>query len=215
MGAKHAKCQEKGAALQRLLQSSTLPSPIPRCTLTTADLRNLGWELKIQAARIPTEIGIINPTLDRSKNCVYTRARRERNEYIGETAPGMIIMEHLWNNRGHQGPYTAQIAQATYTHNFPLSSLRHVFVLTVMQEETRALTKRIYDTSRTDYMTLQYGTPDFQAVLGSKIGRTVAYLVLGAFPRGTAKISKIFLWQVEENSEGIEMRFDIQHCQPV
>lgn len=212
MGSNYAKCQEKGAALQRLLQNSSLPSPIPRCTLTTADLNHLGWELKIQMAKLPGEIQAIKPALVRSNNCVYTRARKDRNEYIGETAPGMIIMEHLWNKPGRHGPYTAQVAQAMYTHNFSLSDLCHIFVLTVMQTETLALTKKIYNTSRTDYMTLQYGTPDYQAVLGSKIGRTVVYLLLGAFPRGTARISKICLWQLEADAESIEMQFDIQRC---
>lgn len=210
MASEYTICQQRGATLQRLLQSSNLPSTIPRCTLTTANLKHLGWNVKTRSTKLPEEIRSIDPSLVGSRTYIHTTANKDFNEYSGGFAPGVIIMENLWNKPGDNGPYIAQIAQALYTHKFSLSDLHRVFVLTILQEETRAVTKEIYKIPAPGVVTLIYGTRDFRAVLGSKIGRTVAYLVLGAFARGTAKINKICLWQLEGNENAIQMQFDIK-----
>lgn len=52
------------------------------------------------------------------------------------------------------------------------------------------------------------GTPEFEALLETKVGRVVSRLVLGPFERGNMRIYIIATWR---NPGRVQMRFDIQY----
>lgn len=51
------------------------------------------------------------------------------------------------------------------------------------------------------------GTPQFQELLGTRIGRTVGAIMLSGFPRGTRRITGIHVWVCVG---GLQFRFDIR-----
>ncbi|KAJ5110078.1 hypothetical protein N7532_002723 [Penicillium argentinense] len=52
-----------------------------------------------------------------------------------------------------------------------------------------------------------YGTPGYDALLGTRMGKVAVYLVLGVYPRGTCRIARVVTW--EHNLEA-NLRFDIE-----
>lgn len=52
-------------------------------------------------------------------------------------------------------------------------------------------------------------TAEYQALLGTRLAKGVAYLVLGAFPRGTRRIARIVTWG-GRYIPYVQMRFDIE-----
>lgn len=59
----------------------------------------------------------------------------------------------------------------------------------------------------------EYGTPDYKALLATRIGKIVVYLLLGGSERGTRRIARIVTWfDINEmnGSRNLQMRFDIE-----
>jgi hypothetical protein len=55
-------------------------------------------------------------------------------------------------------------------------------------------------------MSWTLGTPEFDSLLSTRMGKLVAYIILGAFPQGNRQIDRIVTWP---GALGIHMRFDI------
>ncbi|KAJ5107646.1 hypothetical protein N7456_004321 [Penicillium angulare] len=91
-----------------------------------------------------------------------------------------------------------------YRHEYgTLDTLRHVLVQGVMNTQTVAALERCTGKNEGLFDSFERGSPEYQELLGTRIGRMVAYLVLGAFPRGTRKISRISC----ERTLGYNVRF--------
>ncbi|KAJ5641787.1 hypothetical protein N7490_005787 [Penicillium lividum] len=56
--------------------------------------------------------------------------------------------------------------------------------------------------------TWEYDTPEYDGLIGTRIGRVIAYFVLGAYDRGTHRISSIVTYPCPTG--GAHMRFDIE-----
>jgi hypothetical protein len=116
------------------------------------------------------------------------------------TAPGAIFTDEMFRKEDY---HPSEIMRAVYEKNFTLTSLRHIFVLDIENSDTRGLIKKkIY----TGANSLSYpdpeqpgrvwerGTPEYQALLGTEIGKVMACFVLGAFGQGNRRISRIVSW---------------------
>jgi hypothetical protein len=55
----------------------------------------------------------------------------------------------------------------------------------------------------------------FNAILGTPIGRVVASLVLGAYGQGVKRIARIVTFQTGYFNEILELRFDIEDIEDV
>ncbi|CAI7661860.1 unnamed protein product [Penicillium pancosmium] len=110
---------------------------------------------------------------------------------------------------------------ALYTRNFEMDTLRYVFVQHVINEETAPFVKRALYTENTrpglawpkrEPEIWDHNTPEYDGILGSRIGKVIAYLVLGAFPRGTRRITRIATWAANPQSydNRLQIRFDIE-----
>lgn len=133
----------------------------------------------------------------------------ERLRWFGSTGPGIICLDDIYREKGfkHLNPHVSQISQILYERDFPLESLRYVFVTTVIESETHE-----FIFNELGWVGLHQrwtiGTPEYDALLGTRIGKVVAYLVLGAFERGTRMITNIHIWP--DTAGGFNMQFDIE-----
>jgi hypothetical protein len=132
------------------------------------------------------------------------------NKYHGRVAHTAIFAD---NNVRLDGPQWSQIAQAHYEAFFDIESLKYVFRMTVVNEETLAfVVKVLYPryglelAGDSQLRTWIYDTDDYQEIMGTPLGKAVGALVLGAFPRGTRRILQIHTWQYDRD---LQMRFDI------
>ncbi|KAJ5677095.1 uncharacterized protein N7477_002728 [Penicillium maclennaniae] len=145
------------------------------------------------------------------------------NAWIG---PGVFHIEELRNPERNRNipleddrPPMSQIIQVMYEKFFPKSSLRYIFVTEVVNTRTFDLIKRtLYPTNNMEWprrmvrryipSTWAFGTLEYDALIATPIGRTISYLVLGAYPRGTYRIGRIVTWPCSPIAA--HMRFDIE-----
>ncbi|KAJ6088598.1 hypothetical protein N7486_009859 [Penicillium sp. IBT 16267x] len=147
--------------------------------------------------------------------------------WSGCTGPGMIIIDVM--TRAQLGPKVtfklranvptaSAVAQAFYERDFDLNDLRCVFVNGIINKNTVGfIREHIYNPEDFDNFpgldfapqTWKYASPEYDGLLGTRIGKVVAYLVLGAFERGTRRISQIVTYSYE-GIRAVHMRFDIE-----
>ena len=132
------------------------------------------------------------------------------NKYHGRVARTAIFAD---NNVGLDGPQWSQIAQTNYEAFFDIESLKYIFRMTVVNEETYTfVVKVLYPryalelAGDTQLRTWLYGTDDYQEIMGTPLGKAVGAFILGAFPRGARRIVQIHTWQYDGD---LQMRFDI------
>lgn len=146
--------------------------------------------------------------------------------WSGCTGSGVIIIDVMMRSRigGNitremmdDVPQASSIAQAFYQRDFELDDLRSIFVNDIVNKNTVGFFhEHIYDEKFYDDFpgqtsvpqTWEHGSPEYDGLLGTRIGKVVAYLVLGAFPRGTHRISRIITYS-SKGKNFIHMRFDL------
>jgi hypothetical protein len=154
---------------------------------------------------------------------VYWRLQIRARDFFwfGDTGPGVIVLKSIFRNRRSNTYQLSAITQALYTRNFEMDTLRYVFVQHVINEETAPFVKRALYTENTrpglawpkrEPEIWDHNTPEYDGILGSRIGKVIAYLVLGAFPRGTRRITRIATWAANPQSydNRLQIRFDIE-----
>ena len=134
-----------------------------------------------------------------------------KNYWEGIMAPGCLFIEQMFRN---SGPFASEISTLLYREHFPLDSLRHVFLMDIINADTkRFVATQLYVPSNglswpdPEHRVWELGTADFEVLLGTRLGGFVARLVLGAFEKGSRQISRIVTWC--ENGH-LQMRFDIE-----
>ncbi|OQE43713.1 hypothetical protein PENCOP_c003G00598 [Penicillium coprophilum] len=134
----------------------------------------------------------------------------------GQIAPGVLIVEEI---KKAPGFHMSEVCQAIYQQHFPIDTLKYVYLIDVCNKDTRSFVR---DELYTEYNGLAWpdemirdwipGTPEFEALLGTKLGRTVAYLILGAFKRGTRRITRI---RIFHSFEALQMQFTIEEIEQI
>lgn len=140
----------------------------------------------------------------------------EISTWEGLIAPGVLIVEEIKRTKG---VYMSEVCQAIYENHFPIDTLKYVYLLDVCNKDTRLFVR---DELYTEYNGLAWpdeqirdwvsGTPEFEALLGTKLGQTVAHLVLGAFKRGTRRISRV---RIYDSFEALQLQFAIEEIQHI
>lgn len=150
----------------------------------------------------------------------YTHLRRdpgpttlEANEFEHRVARGVLVAERIYRE---DGPHWNEVARAQYLLDFNLKTLRHVIFTDVENEETAPyICYELYprwgviwtQAQGVDCMVFNHGSAEYQELLGTKLGKATACLILSSFPRGTMKITRIATWC---NSTAPQMRFEIE-----
>jgi hypothetical protein len=83
-------------------------------------------------------------------------------------------------------------------------------VTRVIDEDTKDCLNYYISSDREDlvYHSYEYTEPQFDALLGTKTGQTVAYLLLGAFGQGVKRVRRIAV--ISEVGQDWDLRFDIE-----
>ncbi|KAJ5972412.1 uncharacterized protein N7479_002330 [Penicillium vulpinum] len=151
----------------------------------------------------------------------YTHIRRDpgpnsldANEFEHRVARGVLVAERLSRE---DGPHWNEIARAQYLLDFNLLTLRHVLFTDIGNDQTAPYIRHeLYprrfgiewsEARDVDCMVFKHGSAEYQELLGTKLGKGVACLILSSFPRGTMKITRIVTWS---NATLPQMRFEIE-----
>ncbi|KAJ5715245.1 uncharacterized protein N7483_012426 [Penicillium malachiteum] len=124
----------------------------------------------------------------------------------GLIGKGILVIESVFREHG---PFMSQISQRAYEKYYEIKTLRHVMVLNIVNIETQHLILYTLGLKKESHprACYEHGTSAYQALIGTEIGRIVVALILSAFPRGTVRISRIFI----SNVDGMpQMRLDIE-----
>ncbi|KAJ5478178.1 hypothetical protein N7530_003687 [Penicillium desertorum] len=134
----------------------------------------------------------------------------------GQIAPGVLIVEEM---KKTPSLFMSEVCQAVYENHFSMDTLKYVYMVDVCNRDTLSFVRDVLYTEANGLVwpdeeihDWQLGTPEFEALLGTKIGKTVAHLVLGAFRRGTHRISQIRSFHTFEI---LQLRFTIEEMEHV
>ncbi|KAJ5600541.1 hypothetical protein N7450_001608 [Penicillium hetheringtonii] len=223
---KYNRFQQVGQLRQKWMEDPNEPGcPVTLTTLTFADLKqSLGFSeptpadldrsLKAQADQLglPTWPSAYFNFDHGAYSSVFT--------WIGQTGPGVISINEVFRIPTSDTPRIAYVTKAIYEYKYPLSSLKHVFVMDIINKSTyHFFKKRLYtddiglawpklhDNAK-DYppRTWESGTSEYEGLLGTQFGKVISYLVLCAYPRGTRRIARIVTRPIPPC-----MRFDIEN----
>ncbi|CAI7600038.1 unnamed protein product [Penicillium bialowiezense] len=139
----------------------------------------------------------------------------EPNEYTHATGPGVILAQDIAR---YDGPHWNDVALGQYAMDFSIDSLRHVyfcdvinrnvvdFVVGVLYRNILPVPWRDWNPTADTQRFWEYGTPEYQGILGTTFGKGVCALLISAFPRGDYMIARIATWK----DGALHMRFDIE-----
>ncbi|KAF4771617.1 hypothetical protein HAV15_004330 [Penicillium sp. str.  len=124
---------------------------------------------------------------------------RKVSSYEHYILQGAIIVKAVYRKK--RGPQWNDIALALYKHEAAIDTLRYVYYTTVENKETQPLVGKVLYNNlpgpgsgpEATFRIWRMHTPEFQQILGTKLGRATSRLVLAAWPRGS-----------------LHMRFDIE-----
>ncbi|KAJ6085034.1 hypothetical protein N7499_004663 [Penicillium canescens] len=136
--------------------------------------------------------------------------------WCGCTGPGVIFIDNVYRSHNNARlPHMSDITKVAYEMDFSLNSLKHVFVNGIMNEDTvpcvryevyRSIVP--YEYPSRDPRIWDLGTAEFDALLGTGIGKMVASFVLCAFGQGRRCIVRIVTFHTNE-FYNLNMQFDI------
>ncbi|KAJ6121387.1 hypothetical protein N7512_003852 [Penicillium capsulatum] len=194
--------QQRGQIVQDWLTYPTEPCPIPRSTLIFQDLSASpvyvaegGHDGVLPPAydvNYPRDVGAVDESHFRR---YIVEQDNPHQEWFGITAPGVLIIEDIKRQKT-KPPRTdlsmSEISMAVYTDRFDASTLRYVIYANVNNKETLFVGRCLYEMRRpsTDIQVWEYGSPEYQKFLGSRLGKLTAYMLLGTFERGTRRIAR-------------------------
>ncbi|KAJ5092886.1 hypothetical protein N7456_008747 [Penicillium angulare] len=206
------------------------PCPINPSTLTLQDIEAAGDRVWANMFSPPWEsfggqFEQLQLPMDTIGNPAYRRVVLIGTNFttLAEIGPGVLFIESI--NRDQPDPNRPDVApappmsslmQATYERDWHIDTLRHVFLWAVTNRDTFAFLHGFLYTAERNLAwpsihprTWDYGSPEYDALLGTRLGRMISYLVLGAWPRGTRRIARIV---TNSNDSGViaYMRFDIE-----
>lgn len=145
-------------------------------------------------------------------------------KWVGSVGESMIVIEDVEREWDSDAPYISEVTLALYRATFNLDDLRYIFVTTILNRETLdVIINQLYTETNglewpadrlsvdlSDSETWEHGTPEYDALLGTRIGRLVSYIVIGGFYRGSARIARISVWPSWVLGTRANMRFDIE-----
>lgn len=218
--------QALGRERQEFIDNPAIPCPIEPCTVTYDELNDWtpvgetnGAPHPIQHSEVLDQArkhGIEGPWVRNelsSRESTPGGSEGEWNFWLSYITPGNVFILAMFRASGYYG---SQIAHVLYEKQYPINTLDHIFVIDVVNDNTTALLEEQFyanDSERVPPINephiFEYGTAEYEALLGTRTGAVVAYLVLGAFARGTRRIARIAI----ENPKGecLIFRFDIEN----
>lgn len=206
----------RGSAIVQWLDNPGEPHcPIPPRSLTFQQVQRFA-DIEDCQGEIMMELILPNNSPPMTVG-TYIMADFEWVIFEGMTASGLLCLNDIEREKPadsavEENPHISDIALALYTRDYAIESLRHVFVKNVVNNQTLAFFKaaaRKFWPQNMQPVTWEYGSQQFEEMLGTRIGRTVGYIVLGAFARGSHRIARIMTWS-NRDTRDVHFRFDIE-----
>lgn len=228
--------QAAGTLRQAWVEDPSVPCPIAQSTVTAQDLLNQSWSIQDRHAWM----GYLNveplrgldlpqdPNDSDGRLADFNYRYEEMSSQFGDarlmgyTGPGMLCLGDIERRPDSTAPPIAELAKVMYEKTFDINSLKYVFFQNVVNRQTLSFIQRIlYTQERLGYTWFtssqeqdiwERGSPEYQALLGTRIGKIVSYLLLASYPRGVRRIARIVTYRIR-NSRVVNMRFDIEDIQ--
>lgn len=144
-------------------------------------------------------------------------------DWQGSASQNMITLDNIRREPDADAPHISDITLALFRSCFSLRNLRYIFVSSIVERQTSDFViSHLYrghgipwPTARLDVeiaetVTWEYGTPEYDALLGTRIGKIIAYIIIGGFQRGSVRIARIVTWPGWMAGTRLNMRFDIE-----
>ncbi|KAJ6015984.1 hypothetical protein N7540_010575 [Penicillium herquei] len=176
----------------------------------------------------------VNPIFTREENiypagverflCIPNDREWPRHTYTALTLrhDGFLFMGHVQAGNGHlvidnmhrardSRVRISDVAVALYNSVSPIENLRHISVSFIIEEQTcKFITFDLYRAwPAQENRTWQHGTPEYYQIMGTRIGRTVAYIVLSGLQRGSRRITSVTVYNCGKDDDTVNLRFDI------
>lgn len=137
----------------------------------------------------------------------------------GHAGPTVLTLDNVYRTPTSAVPRIAYMAKAIYEHCHPLGTLKHVFIVSIVNRNTRRFcAERLYtqannlswpsmaaNAANFPPVSWERGSAEYEGLLGTQFGKVIAYFMLAAYPRGTRRIARIVTWPLP-----LCMRFDIE-----
>lgn len=213
----YGEYQEEGILRQQWITNPQVPCPIEISEMTIDEFEGDEWDRNTHPNSLPhsythammAELGLPEQQYHVNNIEKYNDDGETEIGFSGRAGNGVLFIEDVVRDKAATGPFISQICKAVYEAHFPLDTLRYVMVTKVSNEETKPFINSQLNLG-TEPLTWESDTPEFQAVLGTRIGKIVAYFILGAFERGTKNIARITMWKIGRHANNIQVRFDIE-----
>ena len=211
--------QERGGQYRRWISNPSKPNcPVQPNRLTMHDLVQK-FNLEV-CPETPANGGLIN--LFRALHLTPATLPHAQSAYRsyefnapliswrGFTGPRVLVVEEMHRHEAPM-PYISEVSLAVYRADYLLDTLGHVIITSVVNEETlHCLSRQVHNKvywSDDWWRTWEHSTPEYDALLGTPVGKMVASMVLGGFPRGTKQISRI---NTVSNFDGLTAHFHFE-----
>ncbi|KAJ5654260.1 hypothetical protein N7490_001263 [Penicillium lividum] len=208
----------RGARVSRWLENPDEPNcPIPQNTLTPDEIEqkatkfdrfpNVDILLAGHTLLLPPEW----PACQTRGSYTYYSMRFNRDSWSGFTTAGILIIQAMRRVQPVT-PHPSEVGLSLYAKEQGLDELRYVFATTIINWQTsHFVTVDLYSVWPGEARTWEFGSKEYEELLGTRIGRTVAYLVLGGFERGSRRIARIVTYCEDVGACGdLNIRFDIE-----
>lgn len=209
--------REAGARCQQMMENPNVPCPIPRITLTLANLDPDYWSITRHAAPLPPnysprDMSALGVPVSGYRKIMLDGFEESSGDVMsswrGRAARGVLFMEDVARKRGSNAPWNSELSKVAYEQVAPLATLQKVFVTNVSNLDTRPFARGVWVGS--GVKVFEAGTRQFHTLLGTRMGKTVAYLILGAYGQGNRRIARIAIWWSGQTASVLQMRFDIE-----
>ena len=222
----YVEYQARGRLLQQWLDEpdrpGLAPCPFTHTGLTANDLTfqdpvQADWSFGAPAYREADKLnlmreGFYTPVV--ASNVLPIEATENSHVWVGTVEEGAIWIDSVFRE---DGPPMSEVTRAIYERHYSMDTLKYVIPTTVINTSTRffvtlVLYQGVWPDARNSRAVWEFGTPQYQALLGLPFGTLTAALLLASFPRGTARVARIHTWM--DPKYAIQMRFDIEHTLP-
>ncbi|KAJ5595024.1 uncharacterized protein N7459_001232 [Penicillium hispanicum] len=227
--------QTEGDNCQRWISDPSIPCPIPSATLLFGALSSPGgWRTLNMRDGPPTQVAKdVEPlgfaidggayrqiSVSKVAMDMATDAEHCLHVVTIHAGEGILTIDDIERQQGYKDPpYTSEIIKALYQNSFNVDTLKHIYVCDIVHRQTKEFVSQtlysamndLYYPQCSEARAWEYGTPEYQALLGTRIGKVVAYFVLGTYSRGTRRIGSIVTWHTSSDARHLQMRFDIEN----
>lgn len=195
-------------------------------TLNTLPPDRSDWDIAASAEHLEPEhykwlerVGISTIVDKKSEESIYQGTmvmKREgpSTQWTGVVGPGIIFINNIERAKSSDGPFISELTYAVYAQKFDIQSLKHVWVTDVQNHDTiRFINNHIYaagtesEYPRDALISWNSSSSQYNALLGTALGKMVSYFILGAFGQGVKRISRICLFRSYNSPQ---LQFDIE-----